>query len=199
MTSGNDSASAIQAIDACVAHARQMLESQLPIVDARNYDFAPGLKEMGTQIYLAGVMWRFGEQFDLPTAAHERGFLCLSAMLISDGMNPSQAQKRVAQLYEMSRTPSANYARGIMYGYNATKGDGSLAALLDMFRDAPEVSGARFRFINRWRLVAAILAVAGVVISLVLNRSWGEAIGVGVVLGVVTVAIAMVGYHQKVK
>jgi len=198
-TTGNDSTLAIQAIDACVAHARQLLASQLPTVEARNYDFTPVFKEMSIQIYLAGVMWRFGEQFDLPTAARDRGFLCLMAMLVRDGMNTSQAQKRVAHLNEVSRTRTGQDILAITSGYGATKGDGSLATLLATFRDAPEASGARFRLINRSKSIAAILAVAGVVISLVLGRSWSEALGVGVVLGVVTLAIALVGYHQKVK
>jgi len=196
-TTGNDATFAGQAIDACVAHARLLLASQLPAVEARNYDFMPVFKEMLIQAYLVGVMWRCGEQFDLPTAARDRGFICLMAMLISDGMSASEAQKRVAHLNEASRTPTGQDNLAITSGYGATKGDGSLAALLDTFRDTPGASGARFRLVNRSKPIAAILAVAGVVISLVLGRSWSEAFGVGVVLGVATLAIALVGYHQK--
>jgi hypothetical protein len=95
---GQNSTPALQAIDACIAHARHLLASQLPAVETRNYDFSPIFKEMAIHLYLAGVMWRFGEQFDFPTAARDRGFVCLMSMLVSDGMNAKQAQKRIAHL-----------------------------------------------------------------------------------------------------
>ena len=62
-----------------------MLASQLPIVEARTYDFMQ-IREMTTATLSGGVMWRFGEQFELPTAARERGFICLMSMLVGDGM-----------------------------------------------------------------------------------------------------------------
>jgi hypothetical protein len=196
---GNDTIVALRTIDACVAHARQLLASQLPDVEIRNYDFLPIFKEMTTQLYLAGVMWRFGEHVDLPTAARDRGFICLMSMLVSDGMNTKKAQKRIAHLNEVSRTSAGQDVLAITAGYGAKNGDGSLAAVFDTFRGVPEVSGAPFRLLNRSKTIAAILTVGGAAISLVVGSTWGEALGVGIFLGVLTLAIALVRYRQEVK
>ena len=195
----HESAIALQVIEACVAHARQLLASQLPTVESQRYDFMPSFKEMTTQLYLAGTMWRFGEQFDLPTAARDRGFVCLMSMLISDGMNAKQAQSRIAHLNAISRTSTGQDTLAITVGYGAKSADGSLANVFDTFRGVPEVSGAPYRLLDRSKPVAAILAVAGLVIALLLGRSWGEALGVGVVLGAATLAIVLAIYRQAVK
>ena len=154
---------------------------------------------MTTQPYLAGAMWHFGEQFDLPTAARDRGFICLMSMLVSDGMNAKQAQSRIAHLNEVSRTPTGQDTLAITAGYGAKNADGSLATVFDTFRGVPEVLGAPYRLLDRSKPIAAILAVAGLVIALLIGRSWGEALGVGVVFGVATLAIALAIYRQAVK
>jgi hypothetical protein len=195
----HDSTVAHQVIEACVAHARQLLASQLPAVESRNYDFMPSFEEMTTQLYLAGAMWRFGEQFVLPTAARDRGFICLMSMLVIDGMNANQAQRRIAHLNQISRTPTGQDTLAITAGYGAKNADGSLATVFDTFHGVPEVSGAPYRLLDRSKPIAAILAVAGLVISLLIGRSWGEAFGVGVVLGVATLAAALATYRQTVK
>ena len=195
----HESTVALRVIEACVDHARHLLASQLPTVESRRYDFMPSFKEMTTQLYLAGAMWRFGEQFDLPTAARDRGFVCLMAMLVSDGMNAKQAQSRIAHLNEISRTSTGQDTLVIAAGYGAKNADDSLATVFDTFRGIPEVSGAPYRLLDRSKPVAAILAVAGLVIALLVGRSWGEALGVGVVLGVATLAIALAIYRQAVK
>lgn len=194
-----DATGALQAIDACVTAARQLLASQLPISETRNYDFLPIFKEMSTQLYLVGFMWRFGEQFDLPTAPRDRGFICLMSMLVGDGMNAKQAQKRIAYLNEVSRTSTGQDILAITAGYRANNGDGSLAALFDTFRDVHQVSDAPFRLLNRSKPIAAILAVAGFVISLIVGRTWAESLGIGVVLAVATLAIALACYRQELK
>jgi hypothetical protein len=195
----HESAAAEQVIEACVAHARQLLASELPIVESRSYDFMPSFKEMTTQLYLVGVMWRFGEQFELPTSARDRGFICLMSMLVSEGMNAKEAQSRIAHLSQISRTSTGQETLAIAVGYEAKTGDGSLATVFDAYRNAPEVSGAPYRLLDRSKPIAAILAASGIVISLLVGRSWGEAIGVGVVLGAATLAIALAIYHQTVK
>lgn len=195
----HDSTVALEVIDACVAHGRQLLASQLPDVESRNYDFMPSFKEMTIQLYLVGIMWRFGEQFDLPVGARERGFICLMSMLVAEGMSLDKAQNRVAHLNEISRTSSGQDNLVIAAGYGAQSADGSLVAVFDAFRGVPEVSGAPYRLLDRSKPIAAILVVAGFLVSLLIGRSLGEAFGVGVVLGVAALAIALVMHRRKIK
>ena len=195
----SDSDFAAHVLEACVQHGRLMLLSQLPDVEGRNYDFMPSFREMTTQLYLVGVMWRFGEQFELPTNARDRGFICLMSMLVSDGMTSKDAQRHIANLNQISRTADGQDSLAITAGYGASEADGTLANLFDHFRNEPKVSGAPYRLLDRSKAIAAILALAGVVISVVLGRSWGEALGVGVVFGVSTLAIALAMYRQMTK
>lgn len=119
-------------------------------------------------------------------------------MLISDGMSEKDAQARIAYLNQLSRTPEGQDNVAIAAGYGASSGDGSLANVFETFRAQREVSGAPHRLIARSKPIAAILAIAGLVIALLLGRSWGEAIGVGLVLGVATLGIALAMYRQSV-
>ena len=195
----SDSDFATHVLEACVQHGRQMLASQLPLAEAKNYDFVPAFKKMATHLYLLGVMWRFGEQFELPTEARDRGFICLMSMLISDGMNPKDAQRRIAYLNGISRTADGKDSLAIAVGYETGDREGALAAVFDQFRNVSGLSGAPWRLIDRSKPVAVILAIAGVVISLLLGRSWGEALGVGIVVSVSILAIALAIYHQMTK
>jgi hypothetical protein len=194
-----DSTAALQVIEECVAHARRMLASQLPSVESRNYDLLPPLEETVTHLYLVGVMWRFGEQFDLPTPARDRGFVCLMALLIDDGESVKKAEKRIAALTKSSRAQDGRDTPAIVAGYRAEEADATLAGVLDDFRNVPDAAGAPYRMLNRSKPIAAILALAGLVISLLLGRNWGEAIGVGVVLGVATLAVALVIFRETIK
>jgi len=196
---GSDTELATAVLDACVAHARQMLATQLPNVAAGDYDFMPSFKEMTTQLYLAGVMWRFGEQFDLPTGPRDRAFICLLSMLVADGMSFKKAQERIAHLNQISRNREGSDTLAITVGYKATEGDGSLAAVLDQFRSAREVSGAPYRLLDRAKPIAAILAVAALLISLLVGTTWGAALGIGVVVGVSTLGVALAIYRQMIK
>ena len=198
-STANESTGAQQVMEACVAHARQMLASQQPVVDGRAYDFMPSFVEMTTQIYLAGVMWRFGEQFEMPTAPRDRGFICLMSLLVSDGMSAKKAQERIAYLNQVSRAADGRDVLAMTEGYNARSADGSLARVFDTFRGTPEVSGAPYRLLDRSKPVALVLAIAGLIVPLILGRSWGEALGIGIVLGVSTLAIALAIYRQAMK
>lgn len=55
-----------------------------------------------------------------------------------------------------------------------------------------------YRLLDRSKPIAGILAIAGVAISLLLGRSWAEVFGVGIVLGVSTLGIALAIYWQMV-
>jgi hypothetical protein len=198
VTANPDVKFAASVIDACVEHACQMLTSQLPLVQSRNYDFTPSFKEMATQLYLAGVMWRFGEQFDLPTNARDRSFICLMSMLIGDGLSSKKAQRRIAHLNQISRTADGQDALAFAAGYRAVERDGTLASVFDHYRSVPEVSGAPYRLLDRAKAIAAILAGAAIGISLLVGSSWGVALGIGVVVGVSTLGIALAIYWQMV-
>lgn len=186
-------------LDACVGHARQMLASQLPMVEVRSYDFMPSFREMTTQLYLAGVMWRFGEQFDLPTEARDRAFLCLVLMLTADGMSFKQAKDRAAHLNQISRSTDGSDTLAIAVGHKASEGDGTLASVFDQFRGVPEVSGAPYRLLDRAKPIAAILAVAALLISVLVGTSWWPALSIAIVVGMSTLGIALAIYHQMVK
>jgi hypothetical protein len=190
---------AASVIAACVEHGRRMLNSQLPLVCERNYDFTPIFVTMATQLYLVGVMWRFGEQFDLPTNPRDRGFICLMSMLIDEGLSSKNAQRRVAYLNEISRDAKGRDTVAIAAGYRSVEGDGALASVFDHFRNAPEVSGARYRFLERTKPIAAILAGAAIVISLLVGVSWGVALSVGTVVGVSVLGIGLAIYRQMVR
>ena len=55
----------ISIMDACIAHAREVIAVQLERIKSRDYDFAPEFKDMTIQLYLFGVMWKFAESLKL--------------------------------------------------------------------------------------------------------------------------------------
>ena len=107
------------AIDICVQHAREILDSQLPKIKDKGYDFAPQFRQMTIQLYLAGVMWRRGESLGLSTNARDHAFAALQSMLISDGMRKKQAQQRIAFLNNMSRVEDGGDTHALTIGYEA--------------------------------------------------------------------------------
>src|SRR3990170_4564537 len=68
---------ATRVLKACVEHGRSLLALRLREIEARNYDVEPHFHKMITELFLVGIMWRFGEQFDLPTNARDRAFVSL--------------------------------------------------------------------------------------------------------------------------
>lgn len=173
-------------IEKCVSHARALLALQLPAVEAKKFDFAPHFRKMITELYLVGVMWRFGEQFDLPTQPRDRAFLCLMYMLVTDGAGERAAKKRIRTLNTYSRDDKGEDSLALRVGYEAGDREGALAAILEQYRNVPGASAAPYRVIEMFKPVAAVLAVAGVAVALLLGRSWGESLGVGLILGVAT-------------
>lgn len=161
------------AIDNCVQHAREILDSQLPLIKDKGYDFAPQFRQMTIQLYLAGVMWRRSESLGLSTNARDHAFTAFQAMLISDGMSKKQAQQRIVFLKNMSRTEDGNDALAVTIGYEAEPNDNSLAMVFDEYRDEIRVSGSLWRFYERGKKImfiggaaAAFLAIWAVTIFL---------------------------------
>src|SRR6266571_4289150 len=185
-------------VNACVEHGRQILASQTPLLEGKDYDFMPGFEEMTIHLYLAGVMWRFGEQFDLPTSAKDRGFISLLPVLSNSGMKVEAARRRIAELYEIAGGNSEKVHPVVFAGYNASEGDGSLARLFDHFRGDPKVSGAPFRLLDRAKPIAAILGLASFGISALIGLGWGVSIGIGLISAAAVMAVAAMIYHQMV-
>ena len=161
------------AIDICVQHAREILDSQLLLIKDKGYEFAPLFRQMTVQLYLAGVMWRHSESLGLSTNARDHAFTALQSMLISDGMSKKQAQQRIVFLKNMSRTEDGNDALAVTIGYEAEPNDNSLAVVFDEYRDEIRVSGSLWRFYERGKKImfiggaaAAFLAVWAVTIFL---------------------------------
>lgn len=183
-------------IEKCVSHARGLLALQLPAVEARNYDFDPGFRKMVTELYLVGVMWRFGEQFDLPTQPRDRAFLCLMHMLIADGASWRTAKRRIRTLNSYSRDEKGEDSLALRVSYEAGDREGALAAILDQYRNTPAASAAPYGLIAISKPIAAVIAVAGIAIALLLGRSLPESLGVGLVAGIAVLVAASLIFRK---
>jgi len=151
---------------------------------------------MVTELYLVGVMWRFGEQFDFPTRPRDRAFLCLMHMLIADGASRRAAKRRIRTLNSYSRDERSEDSLALRVGYEAGDREGALAAILDQYRNTPAASAAPYRLIAISKPIAAVIAVAGIAIALLLGRSWAESLGVGLVAGVAVLVAASLIFRK---
>ena len=188
-----------RALQACVDHGRQTRAAQLPAVEARKFDLMRQFYEMTTHHFLVGAMWRFGEQFELPVGARDRAFVCLIQLLVADGQSFEVAQRYVIDLKSSSLSADGKDNLAIACGYEFGDKEGALAAVFEQARNAPEVSGMPYRLIDRSKPIAAILSIAALVISLLMGRGWGEAIGTGIVVGLSTIGIALAIFWQIVR
>ena len=137
------------ALDTFIAHAREVLASQIPFVDRKKYDFVPQFRIMTTQLFMIGSMARLGENLGLSdNAAREQAFTALHAMLVRDGMRRGHATRMVADLRAHTKADDGSDALAIIAGYESTHGDGSLTKVLDEYLDEPRVSGKMWRLYN---------------------------------------------------
>jgi hypothetical protein len=192
----SDTEFAKDVIEKCVSHARTLLAHQRPAVDARRYEFDPGFQKMVTELYLVGVMWSFGEQFDLPTQARDRAFICLMHMLIADGASWRVAKRRIRTLNSFSRDEKGEDSLALRVGYEAGNREGALVAILDQYRDTPGAAAAPYRLIEISKPIAAVVVIAGIAIALLLGRSWAESLGVGLVAGVAVLVTASLVFRK---
>ena len=198
-TTATDAQFATRVLAESVAHARRMLSSQRSLGNAQKYDFTPAFSEMTTQLFAVGAMWSFHEQFELPTKPRDRAFISLIAMLCEDGLGPKKAQQRASYLNGISRDANGNDNTVLLAGYNASEGDGTLAAIYEAFKNKPEVSGAPFRLLDKSKPIAGILAVASAAIAKLFDRSWAESLGLGFIVGITVLGVALSIYRQMVK
>lgn len=136
-------------IDHCVDHARDMLAGQLVFVKEKNYDFAPEFRDMTTQLYLIGVMWKFAESLENVEDPRETAFVAIETMLVRDRMKPKEVGKRVEFLKKMSKMEDGSNALAVAIGYDAKPGDHSLVEVFDNFVNDVRVSGALWRLYDR--------------------------------------------------
>ena len=136
-------------VDACVDYARDILSEQLVFVKQKNYDFAPQFKDMTTQLYLIGVMWKYSEGLDHVEDPRETAFAAIEAMLTRDGIRPKDIAKRIEFLKQMSKMEDGSNALAVAIGYDSKPGDQSLIEVFEHYVDDYRVSGALWRLYDR--------------------------------------------------
>ncbi len=143
----------ISIMDACIAHAREVIAVQLERIKSRDYDFAPEFKDMTIQLYLFGVMWKFAERLGNVNEARDLAFAALSTMLVQDGLHKKKVVKRIEFLKKMSKIADDHNALAVAIGYESEPGDNSLAEVFDHYIDDTQVSGAFRRLYDRGRKI----------------------------------------------
>ncbi|MBL0011174.1 MAG: hypothetical protein IPP22_09585 [Nitrosomonas sp.] len=143
----------ISIMDACIAHAREVIAVQLERIKSRDYDFAPEFKDMTIQLYLFGVMWKFAERLGNVNEARDLAFAALSTMLVQDGLHKKKVAKRIEFLKKMSKIADDHNALAVAIGYESEPGDNSLAEVFDHYIDDTQVSGAFWRLYDRGRKI----------------------------------------------
>lgn len=186
-------------LQACVKHAREQLAKQMPLVYERKFDFMPQFQTAITRLYLVGLMWKYGEKYDLPTAPRERAFICLIQLLTEDGMSMPDAQKEAANLHGLSRRDDGSENPVLTKAYEWGTDDGALAIILEMFRNDPKVAGSPYRMLDRAKPIAAIVGVASFGIAMLLDRSIEIAVGIGIVVWLAGLGIGLAIHRQMVR
>ncbi len=144
----------ISTVDACIAHAREVKETQLEMIKSKSYDFAPEFRDMSIQLYLFGVMWKCAENLGHAAAeARELAFTALGKMFLQDRMDKRKVPKRIEFLRKMSKLEEDHNALAVAIGYESESGDTSLAELFDHYVDDMQVSGDFWRLYDRGRKI----------------------------------------------
>ncbi len=160
MMSGQDTDTAdeapvdISTVDACIAYAREIKETQLEMIKSKNYDFAPEFRDMTIQLYLFGVMWKRAENLGhAADEARELAFTALGKMFLQDRMDKRKVSKRIEFLRKMSKLEEDHNALAVAIGYESEPDDTSLAELFDHYVDDMQVSGDFWRLYDRGRKI----------------------------------------------
>ncbi len=199
----------VSTMDACIAHAREIMTAQLERIKSKNYDFAPEFKDMTFQLYLFGVMWKFAESLGNVNDARELAFAALRTMLIQDGLKKQKIAKRIEFLRKMSKIEDDHNSLAVAIGYESEPGDNSLAEVFDHYIDDMQVSGAFWRLYDRGRKIMLYggLFIAFVVIWFVTLFMPGNSAMAILAAGLISAAlfvipVFLVGifiYHKKIK
>lgn len=199
----------ISPIDECVDHGRDILATQLGFVKDKNYDFAPEFRDMTTQLYLFGVMWKYAEGLENVENPREMAFAAIETMLERDGIRPKDVVKRVEFLKKMSQVEDGSNALAVAIGYDSKPDDQSLVEVFEHYVDDIQVSGAFWRLYDRGKktMLYGGLFVAFVVIWFVTLFMPGNSTIAILAAGLISAAlfvipVFLVGlliYHFKIK
>ena len=201
--------SSASAMDACMAHVKEVMATQLGLIKDRGYDFAPQFKEMTTQLYMLGILWKFAEGLENIGDAREFAFSAFEAMLIKDGIPKKNALKRMEFLRKMSQLEDGHNALAVAIGYEAQPDDNSLAEVFDHYIDDTQVSGAFWRLYERGRktmLYGGLVIFFLVVWFITLFMPGNSAVAI-LASGLISAAlfvipvflVGVVIYHRKIK
>ena len=199
----------ISPVDECIDHGRDVLATQLGFVKDKNYDFAPEFRDMTTQLYLLGVMWKYAEGLENVENSRETAFLAIETMLERDGMKPKDIVSRVEFLKKMSQMEDGSNALAVAIGYDAQPDGQSLVEVFEHYVDDVRVSGAFWRLYDRGKktMLYGGLFVAFVVIWFVTLFMPGNSTIAILAAGLISAAffvipVFLVGlliYHFKIK
>lgn len=154
-------------LEACIQHAKEVLNQQLPYIKDKKYDFAPQFKELTIQLYLVGVMQQFYDQYEATTAdAQEKAFDALHHMMLRDGIKAKRAKNQTKFIRQMSRLDDGDEALAVILGYESKPGDRSLAEVFDHYVGEIRVSRRFWRFYDQGNKIlflgGLLFAMAGV-------------------------------------
>ncbi|MCB1948357.1 hypothetical protein [Nitrosomonas sp.] len=199
----------ISPVDECIDYGQDILTTQLGFVKDKNYDFAPEFRDMTTQLYMIGVMWKHAEGLEHVQDPRETAFNAMEAMLIRDGMKPKEVGKRIEFLRKMSRVEDGSNALAVAVGYNSHPDDQSLVEVFEHYVDDIQVSGAFWRLYDRGKktMLYGGLFVAFVVIWFVTLFMPGNSTIAILAAGLISAAlfvipvflIGLLIYHLKIK
>jgi len=94
------------------------------------------------------------------------------------------------EMNALSRDKNGDDALAISIGHEVGDKEGALAEVLEQYRDMPAVAGSTHRMLRIVKVSAVILSFAAVLISLILDRSLLESLGIGLIAGI---SILMIG------
>ena len=186
-------------MNALVKHGRDVVAQQRPAVEASNFDFLPRFLTQATHMFVIGAMWRFGEKYDISMEPRDRALVAFIKGVIEEGVNPEEAKRLGGDLSEQTKTPSGGMHPIVKAGYDEGTKEGRLAQVLEQFMKVPEVAGAPYRLLDRAKPISLILGIATAAVTLLLGRDIWTAIGIGIVVGAASIAIALAIYRQMIK
>ncbi|MBX3616814.1 hypothetical protein [Nitrosomonas sp.] len=199
----------VSTVDACIAHAREVKDTQLELIKSKQYDFAPEFRDLTIQLYLFGVMWKFAENLGNVKDARELAFTALQTMLIQDGLQKHKTLKRIEFLRKMSKLEDDHNALAVAIGYESEPDDNSLAEVFDHYVDDLQVSGAFWRLYDRGKKIMLYggLGIAFLVIWFITLFMPGNSAIAILAAGLISAAIFVIPvfligvfiYHTKLK
>ncbi len=136
-------------LNACAQYGREVREKQDAFVADQNYDFAPQFKEMTSQLYLIGAMWRFAENAGMSGDGRETAFDAFENIMVTDGIHIKNAKKRIDFLKKMSKLDDGSNALAVAVGYHSLPDDKGLVEVYNQYVDDTQVSGAFWRLYER--------------------------------------------------